>query len=86
MEGELVGGDMGIQSMLSDNWLTTLVSFLHTPITSYFSRGEGSEEVSTGEKYFITDVIYNGQLLVIIETMQLSLDILIFLNALQLIH
>lgn len=49
-------------------------------------REKAARADSEGEEYFITDIIYNGQLLVIIETVQLSLDILIFLNALQPIH
>lgn len=49
-------------------------------------REKAARAVSAGEEYFITDVIYNGHLLVIIETVQLSLDILIFSNALQPVH
>lgn len=48
--------------------------------------GEGSEAVSEGEEYFIIDVSYECQLLVIIEIVQLSDGILIFLQAPQPVH
>lgn len=49
-------------------------------------REKAARAVSSGEECFIADIIYNGQLLVIIETAQLSLDIVILLNALQPVH